>query len=158
MYSGEVWGLLIDHQGHFNANADCRWFIILILMLSLRLMSLHPLCPLPSTCIHVFLKIFHQRKLGRRKILDRDNHLMVKWLKRWLIALGHLLSHWCSSWPNKMSHFCNKLGVKFQRMAFSENWGHFPSVETFISILMCPHPFYLFLHTCKIWEFSKMWS
>ena len=60
LYSiSEVRGLLIDRQGHFNANADCQWFIILILMLLLRLMSLHPRCPLSSTCYSYISKIFY---------------------------------------------------------------------------------------------------
>ena len=55
LYSEEVWGLLIDHEGHFNANtSSCQWFIILILMRLPRLMFSHPLsCPLPSVFIYI---------------------------------------------------------------------------------------------------------
>ena len=72
------------------------------------------------------------------KMLGRENHLIVnKWLKRWL----HVIS-----WRDKMrlATFVTMLEFKIHKMALSENWGHFPSVETFISILLCPHPFYLF--------------
>ena len=84
LYSiSEVRGLLIDRQGHFNANADCQWFIILILMLLLRLMSLHPRCPLSSTWYSYISKNILLENVAKKKktqtimelykILDREN-------------------------------------------------------------------------------------
>lgn len=68
LYSiSEVRGLLIDRQGHFNANADCQWFIILILMLLLRLMSLHPRCPLSSTCYSYISKNILLENVAKKK-------------------------------------------------------------------------------------------
>ena len=89
LYSEEVWGLLIDREGHFNANTSaCQWFIILILMRPPRLMFSHPLsCPLPSVFIYILSTAYKVQvflkypTLGVKVVLEYDNFGVKVFLK-----------------------------------------------------------------------------